>query len=402
MHRFFFPSIVSSFSGAFALRHDILMRAPVQKLGVIGANRYSAPLVHWVLARGYPVVWLEKEFSSLEVHLESVRNGLSKAVHAGQMTALARDSILSLLSGTTQYSDLSGCNMVVDMNPDDPEEKREVIGRIEKYISPESPIGISLDTLTVTQLAGEVLHPGRLFRLRPIGLPPRTLVGLEIVAGRKTDPVTIQTASDFSLMLELPPMIAHEGPGGVANRLLARCFSEARVLTRADRKHLSDLDAELRRRGWETLPGETMEKIGRSGVRQILAFFHRFYGDTFFVGEDDEIRGGYSRLPSLSETPEIRTVSEIADLWILSLQNEAVQMVYENVASWETVDRVSEMVFGLVPDKAGLLGRGAARGWSVVLSGVWTLSSLTSGRIWPSPLLHLIGIESRYDGRNLT
>ncbi len=375
------------------------MRAPVQKLGVIGANRYSAPLVHWVLARGYPVVWLEKEFFSLEVQLESVRNGLAKAVHAGQMTALARDSILSLLSGTTQYSDLSGCNMVVEMNPDDPEEKHEVVGRIEEYVSPESPIGISLDTLTVTQLAGEVLHPGRLFCLRPIGLPPRTLVGLEIVAGRETDPVTIQMASDFSTMLELSPVIAQEGPGGVANRLLARCFSEARALTRADRTRLSDLDAELRRRGWETLPGETMEKIGHLGVRQILAFFHRFYGNTFLIGEDDEIRGGYSRLSSIQEAPDIRTVSEVADLWILSLQNEAVQIVCENVASWETVDRVSEMVFGLSPDKAGLLGRGAARGWSVVLSGVWTLSSMTSGRIWPSPLLHLIGIQSRYDGR---
>ncbi len=375
------------------------MRGPVQKLGVIGANRYSAPLVHWVLERGYPVVWLEKEFPALEAQLESVQNELARAVHAGQMTALARDSILTLLSGTTQYSDLSGCNMIVEMNPDDTEEKHEVIAHLEAVVSPEAPIGISLDTLTVTQLAGGVLYPGRLFRLRPIGLPPRTLVGLEIVAGRKTDPVTIQTASDFSRMLELFPMIVREGPGGVVNRLLARGFSEARVLTRLDGSRLSELDVELRRRGWETVPGETMEKIGHSAVRQILIFFHRFFGNTFFLEEEDEIRSNYPRVPSLQEAPEIRTVSEIADLWILSLQNEAVQMVSENVASWETVDRLSGMVFGLSPDKGGLLERGAARGWSVVLSGLWTLSSLTMGRIWPSPLLHLISFEDRYEGR---
>lgn len=374
------------------------MRAPVQKLGIIGANRYSAPLVHWVLARGYPVVWFEKEFSSLEDQLDNVRNELSREVHAGQITALARDSILSLLSGTTQYTDLSGCNMIVEMNPDDPEEKREVISRLEEVVSPEAAVGISLDTLTVTQLASGVLYSSRLFRLRPIGLPPRTLLGLEIVAGRKTDPATIQMASDFSRMLELYPVIAREGPGGVVNRLLARGFSEARAFTFADKNRLAELDDELRRRGWETVPGETMEKIGSPAVRLLLSFFQRFFGNTFFVEEDEEIRGAPSRISSGKVIPEIRSASEIADLWILSLQNEAIQIVCENVADWETVDRVSEMVFGLLPGKGGLLERGASRGWSVILSGVWTLSNLTGGRVWPSPLLHLIGIESRRSG----
>ncbi len=372
------------------------MRPPVQKLGVIGANRYSAPLVHWVLARGYPVVWFEKDFTSLESQLENFRTGLSQSVHAGRMTSLARDSFLSLLSGTTQFADLSGCNMVVEMNPDDPAEKMDLVSQLEDHVRPETAIGISLDTLTVTQLSAGLRYPGRIFRLRPVGMPPRSLEALEIGAGLKTDDATVQLASDFSLMLELYPALSREGPGGVVNRLLARGFSEATAFTRSDRNILSELDAELAKRGWETLPGETMNKIGRSGVRQMMSFFHRFFGHSFFLEEESSgPAAAMSRTSAGKEQGEIRTVSEIADLWILAVLNEAVQIVSENVSSWETVDRVSRMMFGLPSGKGGLLERGASRGWSVVLSGVWTVSQVTGGRLWPSPLLHLKGMEAR-------
>lgn len=372
------------------------MRPPVQKLGVIGANRYSAPLVHWVLARGYPVVWFEKDFASLEAQLENFRTGLSQSVHSGRMTSLARDSFLSLLSGTTQFADLTGCNMVVEMNPDDPSEKMDLISQLEDHVSPETAIGISLDTLTVTQLSAGLRYPGRLFRLRPVGLPPRSLEALEIGAGLKTDDATIQLASDFSAMLELYPVLSREGPGGIVNRLLARGFSEAIAFTRGDRSLLSELDTELGKRGWLTLPGETMEKIGRPGVRQMMSFFHRFFGGSFFLEDDFSGRAGaISRVPTGMEHGEIRTASEIADFWILAVLNEAVQIVLENVSTWETVDRVSGMMFGLSSGKGGLLEWGASRGWSVVLSGVWSASQLTGGRLWPSPLLHLKGMDAR-------
>lgn len=372
------------------------MKSPVQKIGIVGANRYSVPLVQWVLEKGYPVVWLERDFSSLELHLSDFRNGLESALHSGKITHLMKDAILSLLSGTTQFADLTGCNLVMEMTPDDLEEKRDIALQLEMLLSPDAWIGVSLETLTVSQLASYLRRPSRLFGIRPIGLPPRTLEGLEILAGVKTGREAVQAASDFAVMLELYPAIASEGPGGIANRLLVRGFSEALDLVGGDFPFLSRLDTELNRRGWETLPGATMEKIGERNVHRLLSFFHRFYGKTFPGGResDDRFPTGFPvRKGGIAGS--IRNVSDMADQWVLALLNESVQITSEGISSWETVDQVSRLIFGLRWAKGGLLEWGNLRGWSIVLTGVWSLSAQTEGRIWPSALLQLKGVSER-------
>ena len=372
------------------------MKSPVQKIGIVGANRYSVPLVQWVLLKGYPVVWLERDFESLETHLADFRNGIESSLQSGKMTHLMKDAVLDLLSGTTQFADLVGCNLVMEMTPDDLEEKRDVARQLESVLSADAWIGVSLETLTVSQLASYLRSPDRLFGVRPIGLPPRTLEGLEILSGLKTDREAVQAASDFARMLELFPAVSSEGPGGVVNRLLARGFAEALDQAGGDFLFLSRLDTELHRRGWETLPGATMEKIGERNVQRLLAFFHRFYGKAFPGGKESDARlhSGFLDRKGMG-SQSIRNVSDLADQWILSLTNECVQIVSEGVSSWETVDNLSRLTFGLRWEKGGLLEWGGDRGWSVVLTGVWALSAQTEGRIWPSALLQLKGISER-------
>ncbi|MHB8421778.1 MAG: 3-hydroxyacyl-CoA dehydrogenase NAD-binding domain-containing protein [Leptospirales bacterium] len=372
------------------------MKSPIQKIGVVGANRFSVPLVQWVLEKGYPVVWMEHDFSSLETHLADFRNGLETSLHSGKITHLMKDGIMGLLSGTTQFADLIGCNLVMEMTPDDLEEKRNVALQLETLLSPDAWIGVSLETLTVSQLASYLRRPSRLFGIRPIGLPPRTLEGLEILAGMKTSPDAVQAASDFALMLELYPAIAREGPGGIANRLLVRGFCEALDLSGGDFHLISRLDTELTRRGWETLPGVTMEKIGERNVHRLLSFFHRFYGKTFSGGRetDERFQTGFP-VRKGGGGPSGRNISDMADQWVLALLNESVQIVSEGISPWETVDQISRLTFGLRWEKGGLLQWGNQRGWSVILTGIWSLSAQTEGRIWPSALLQLKGVSER-------
>jgi 3-hydroxyacyl-CoA dehydrogenase len=369
------------------------MKSPVQKLGVVGANRYSVPLVRWVLSRGYPVVWLDRDFGALENHLDLLKKGFASDVKAGLVTPLLEDSQLQLLSATTQTIDLSGCNLVVETTPDGLEEKIAVAKELESVLGPETGIGVSLDTLTVTQLGSYLLHPERLFGIRPIGLPPRSLAGFEILSGLETGSSVVEAAADFARMLELYPALAKEGPGGIANRLLARCFSEARAATSEDGAMLSALDEELMKRGFETVPGATIDKVGRKWASRLTGFFHRFYGNTFLqLRAESRDRMDFSVKAGEGVS---RTASDGAGHLILSLVNECIQIVYDGVASWDTVNRVSVLTFGLEGEREGLLEWGHSKGWPVVLTGLWEVSVQTGGRVWPSPLLQLKGVSNR-------
>ncbi len=367
------------------------MKSPVHKLGVVGANRYSVPLVRWVLSRGYPVVWLERDFGALENHLALLKKESASDVPSGLVAPVLEDAQLRLLSATTQTIDLSGCDLVVETTPDDLEEKIAVSKELESVLAPDTGIGVSLDTLTVTQLGSYLLHPDRLFGIRPIGLPPRTLSGFEILAGLETGSSVVEAASDFARMLELYPAFAKEGPGGIANRLLARCFSEARAVASEDGGMLSALDDELTKRGFETVPGATIDKVGRKWASRLTGFFHRFYGNTFLQWRTES----RDRMDFSVKAGEgvSRTGSDGAGHLLLSLVNECVQIVCEGVASWETVNRVSVLMFGL--EGEGLLDWGRSKGWPVVLTGMWEVSVQTDGRIWPSPLLQLKGVSNR-------
>jgi 3-hydroxybutyryl-CoA dehydrogenase len=378
---------------------------PVSKIGFVGASRFTLPVVRWILGKGYPVVWIDQNFDALEESLALFRAQMAEEERLGERTHVLTSQLSKLLSGSTSLLDLSGCDLVIDGTRDHLEGKIALARSIEELLGDRVLLGVFLESLTVSHIASRITHPQRLIGLRPVGLPPRVLQSFEIISGVETSLECVARMTDFSRMLNLEPAIVREGPGGIVNRLLARLFSEALLLPRQVRGEHDAVDRALSQSGLSIHPFEMMRKLGEYEISAMITFFRRYYGPSFPIAEElplsSVMTSGIAHEDADSFIREVthggRTIalSDWADGVFLALTNEAVQIVSGGVSDFDTVDRITRITFLGESSMAGLLSRGAQRGWPLILSGLWDYSHRTGGRIWPSSTLQLWAASSR-------
>jgi len=379
--------------------------SPVSKIGFVGASRFTLPVVRWILAKGYPVVWIDQNFSALEESLALFQTQMAEEERLGERTHVLTSHLSSLLSGSTSLMDLVGCDLVIDGTRDHLEGKIDLARSLEQLLGDRVLLGVFLESLTVSHIASRITHPERLIGLRPVGLPPRVLQSFEIISGVETASECVTRMSDFSRMLNLEPAIVREGPGGIVNRLLARLFSEVLLLPRQVRGEHDALDRALAQSGLAIHPFEMIRRLGEYEVSGMITFFRRYYGLSFPLPEELPLSSAMtsSFLHDDSDT-FIREVthggstialSDWADGVFLAVTNEAVQIVSEGVSDFDTVDRITRIAFLGENTTMGLLSKGAQRGWPLILSGLWDYSNRTGGRVWPSPMLQLWASSTR-------
>jgi 3-hydroxybutyryl-CoA dehydrogenase len=379
--------------------------SPVSKIGFVGASRFTLPVVRWILGKGYPVVWVDQNFSALEESLALFQTQMAEEERLGERTHVLTSHLSKLLSGSTSLMDLVGCDMVIDGTRDHLEGKIDLARSLEQLLGDRVLLGVFLESLTVSHIASRITHPERLIGLRPVGLPPRVLQSFEIISGVETAQEYVTRMSDFSRMLNLEPAIVREGPGGIVNRLLARLFSEALLLPRQVRGEHDALDRALSQAGLSIHPFEMIRRLGEYEVSGMITFFRRYYGPSFPLPEELPLSSAMTSafLHDDSDTfiREVthggRTIalSDWADGVFLAVTNEAVQIVSEGVSDFDTVDRITRIAFLGENTTMGLLSKGAQRGWPLILSGLWDYSNRTDGRVWPSPMLQLWASSTR-------
>jgi len=137
---------------------------------------------------------------------------------------------------------VDGAGVVVENGPENLAFKRELFGRIEKVVGPETLLLTSTSGTRVTDIARDLTRPGRLLVGHPFN-PPHLVPLVEVVPGERTDPGAVAEAVEFYRALGKRPMVLRkEVPGFVANRLQAALFREAVHLVEQGVVDLGELD----------------------------------------------------------------------------------------------------------------------------------------------------------------
>jgi len=196
------------------------------KIGVLGAGFMGAGIAYVTAKAGIPVVLLDRDMPAAEkgkAHSESL---ISDAVKKGRATADEKDKLLSLIKPTVDYSDLDGCDLVIEAVFEDSEVKKGATEQTEAVIAKDAIFASNTSTIPITGLAKNSKRPANFIGIHFFS-PVDKMMLVEIILGKKTEDKALAVAIDYVRAIKKTPIVVNDTRGFYVNRCVLRYMAEA-------------------------------------------------------------------------------------------------------------------------------------------------------------------------------
>ncbi|MGK4064576.1 3-hydroxyacyl-CoA dehydrogenase NAD-binding domain-containing protein [Rothia sp. HC945] len=318
--------------------------AEIEKVGVVGAGLMASQLALLFLTRlQVPVLISDVEQSRVDKGLDWISKELDKNVSKGRLTQEQAERLGSLVSGTTDTSEYSDCDFVIEAVFEETKVKQEVFADLEKSVKPDCILATNTSSLLVSEMIEHLEHPERVVGFHFFN-PVAVLPLVEIVRTDSTTDAAIATAFALAKKLGKIAVGARDSSGFIVNRVLGVVLSEAG-------RALDDgAPAERVVEAYQPLgfPMDSFTLIDLVGLPigvHLLESLNTYQGDRFHVSEnfkrlnDSKVspisnqKGGLSPEAQelISATGEGRSVEEIRTDVENALASEISRMLDEGV-----------------------------------------------------------------------
>ncbi len=197
----------------------------VKKLGVLGAGMMGAGIAYSSAMAGIQVVLLDANQEAAEKGKAYSANLLDKAVSRGKSTAEKRDAVLGLITPTTNYALLAGCDLIVEAVFETRDIKADVTRKAEAVIGPDAIFGSNTSTLPISGLAEASIRPAGFIGIHFFS-PVDKMQLVEIIMGKATDDRALAVAIDYVKKIKKTPIVVNDSRGFYTSRCFGTYVSE--------------------------------------------------------------------------------------------------------------------------------------------------------------------------------
>lgn len=197
-----------------------------KKIGILGAGFMGAGIAYVTAKAGIPVVLLDRDIESAskgKAHSDSL---VSDQVKKGRAKPEERDKLLSLITPTSDYADLAGCDLVVEAVFEDSAVKKAATEQAEAVLKSSAIFASNTSTIPITGLAKNSTRPKNFIGIHFFS-PVDKMMLVEIILGKKTGDKALATAIDFVRAIKKTPIVVNDTRGFYVNRCVLRYMSEA-------------------------------------------------------------------------------------------------------------------------------------------------------------------------------
>jgi 3-hydroxybutyryl-CoA dehydrogenase len=215
----------------YALHERLQRKGTLQKVGIIGCGAVGQEITRIISKAGLDVVFIDVSVDRVREIFLSINQQLDEMIDRWGLTESEKRAILSRIKGSTDYNDLSSCNLVMEtISVNRPgttiELRKEIFERIEKFVSEDTVITSNTSTLMISDLAVVLEHPERAVGMHFM-TPPSTVKIVEVVKGLKTNQASYEFVCRFANMIGKKVITINESPGNISTRLIVTLINEA-------------------------------------------------------------------------------------------------------------------------------------------------------------------------------
>jgi 3-hydroxyacyl-CoA dehydrogenase/enoyl-CoA hydratase/carnithine racemase len=286
----------------------------VSKVGIAGAGLMAVQLATLFLRRlRTPVVLRDLDQAIVDHAMESIRDELAGAAARGRLDHEQALSLAAQASGTTSYDGFDQCDLVLEAVFEQLDVKRQVFGELEEVVSAECVLATNTSALSVTAMGDGLEHPERLVGMHffnPVALMPL----VELVRTPETEDTALVTAWAVADKLRKRPVLVHDAPGFVVNRLLTRMMLV--VLESVERgSSVEEADEAVLALGLPMAPSVLLQMVGEQVATHVRETLQSAFPDRF----------------TINSAGPARTVEEIRDAVLEALADEVSHLLEEGV-----------------------------------------------------------------------
>jgi 3-hydroxyacyl-CoA dehydrogenase/enoyl-CoA hydratase/3-hydroxybutyryl-CoA epimerase len=156
----------------------------------------GAGVAHVSAAAGMEVVLLDSTIELAAKGRNHARQQLDREVERGRRTQAEAAAVLERIRPTASYSDLAGCDLIIEAVFEQREIKAEVTGQAEAVIAPTAVFASNTSTLPISGLAQASKRPAQFIGVHFFS-PVEKMPLVEIIVGKKTSDETLARALDY-------------------------------------------------------------------------------------------------------------------------------------------------------------------------------------------------------------
>ncbi|MEO7386090.1 MAG: 3-hydroxyacyl-CoA dehydrogenase NAD-binding domain-containing protein [Gammaproteobacteria bacterium] len=215
---------------------DKLVRRPagvakskVTRLGMLGAGMMGAGIAYVSARAGMDVVLLDSTREAADKGKDYSRALLNKRVDQGRTSSAEMDALLGRIHPTTDYTDLAGCELVIEAVFESREIKADVTRQTEAVLAATAMFASNTSTLPITGLAEASQRPANFIGLHFFS-PVDKMPLVEVILGRKTSEETLARALDYVAQIRKTPIVVNDSRGFYTSRVFMTYANEGMAL----------------------------------------------------------------------------------------------------------------------------------------------------------------------------
>jgi 3-hydroxybutyryl-CoA dehydrogenase len=198
----------------------------IETLGIIGAGTMGNGIAQVCAAAGVPVIMIDISDAAVTRGLATVGSSLDRLVKKEKLTVADKDAALSRITGSTDRSKLTSCDLVIEAATENEELKLKILKDLCPVLKPAALIATNTSSISITKLATATDRPDRFIGMHFFNPVPMMAL-LELIRGLQTSDATHAAAADFAKRIGKVAITARNSPGFAVNRILCPMINEA-------------------------------------------------------------------------------------------------------------------------------------------------------------------------------
>ena len=219
------------------------------RVAVIGFGLMGRQIAQVFAQHGYEVKVTDENPAAVKLGLDEVAHGpygIESAIAKAKITREEGTKTLQRIRPASNLKDAcSDANLVIEAVYELLSLKQEVFAKLESSAPETALLASNTSTLTVSNIGSLLSRKERLLGMHFFN-PAQITKLVEIVKTLETSEATIQQATKIVETIVKTPIIAHDEPGFIANRLGLTLYMEASALLEEGTAKIRDIDLAMK------------------------------------------------------------------------------------------------------------------------------------------------------------
>jgi 3-hydroxyacyl-CoA dehydrogenase/enoyl-CoA hydratase/3-hydroxybutyryl-CoA epimerase len=271
-------NLIRNFFLAEKYKRGSAKQAPekITHAAVIGAGVMGSGIAQWLSSRGVSVILRDVGTEELTSGLANIEKTYADAVKRGIMTEEKAKEGRARIVASSAPIEMRDVQIVIEAASEKLEIKRQIFRDLAQKAPYAAMLATNTSALPISDLAAETKTPERVIGMHFFN-PVSRMKLVEVVIGTETSDATVARALGFVRQIAKLPVIVHDNPGFLVNRVLFPYLLEAAELFE-NGVNAQEIDTAVLEWGMPMGPLRLIDEIGVDIAVDIANTLEKAYG----------------------------------------------------------------------------------------------------------------------------